>query len=160
MPLLRKVAATDAIVVGDILPSLYFEETVLAKQVAHAFALVVAVFEEEPACAGEMSRSCIDDLADCIEAIRAGGECWGGFEAQVALREMRIIGSDIGWVRDNHFECPRAQWFIPVAFEEFDVGDAKPLCVGFGDGKCIGAGIGGEYMGVRTFTGDGERDGA
>ena len=65
------MTAADAIVIGKILPGLRGLESVLLKQVAHRSTLVMAMFEQQPARAGEMPRGGVDDLPDRIEAIGA-----------------------------------------------------------------------------------------
>src|SRR3989338_6290692 len=64
------------------------------EQIAHPSGLVVTVLEKQPAAGIEMLLRLRDDAADIVQPVRAGSQRAARFEAQVTLREMRIILGD------------------------------------------------------------------
>ncbi len=88
-----------------------------------ACALFEAVLECQPPAAREPPRGATGDGPDRVEAVLAGDQRGAGLEAQVALREVRVRGRDVGRVRHDQREWrrigPRFERVPPVAFAQF-----------------------------------------
>src|SRR5690606_39318261 len=70
----------------------------LAQQRAHGRALVVAVFEQQPAVRGQVRGRGRGDRADVVEAVATAGQRRRRFETQVALAEVRVARGYVGRV--------------------------------------------------------------
>ena len=83
-------AAAAAVVTGQVLRGEDVGKARLHQQCAHGLALIVAVFEQQPAVGGQPCRGAGDDGAQVAQAVVVIGEGAGGVEAQVALAEVFV----------------------------------------------------------------------
>ena len=125
---------------------------------AHRRALIVPVFEQQPAAGREVAGGRGGDAPDGIEAVGAGGERRTRFEAHIAPAEMRVAGAHIGRVAHDQLEPHPRERGEPVTRAELHVGDTEARGVfareaerGLGD-------VGGDDVEPRPLAREGERD--
>lgn len=63
------------------------------------------MFQQQPAAGDEVVRGAGDDAAEVVQPVRAGSQCLGRLEAQVALHQMSIAGGDVGRVAGDQVEA-------------------------------------------------------
>ncbi len=63
----------------------YFGKACSAQQFRYPVGLVITMLKKQPATWIEAARGFIDDTADGIQAVGAGGECQAWLEADIAL---------------------------------------------------------------------------
>src|SRR6185369_16894810 len=92
-------AAAHALALFEVERGKDLDEPALSEQAARGAALVVAVFEQQPAARPQVRRRRCDNRADGIEAVGAGRECGERLETQVAPLQVRVCLSDVRWIR-------------------------------------------------------------
>jgi outer membrane lipoprotein SlyB len=111
------------------------------------------VLDQQPA-AGQMRLATVDDAADVIQAIHAGGQRGGRFEAQVALSRC---GSSLamygGLLAIRSKRAPAAAHTVVPALGEADVAQFMARSIARGHGQRTRAGIGGQHLRLRPFAG-------
>ena len=83
----------------------------LLQDIAYNSALLVAMFQYEPAARVEVVGGLAADGADVVQTFCAGSQRGDGFKTQVALLQMRVAGFDIGRVADDEVPCCLLLWW-------------------------------------------------
>jgi hypothetical protein len=99
------LATADTLNAGDIATRKNTRKPCLGQQLAAAAALIVSVLECEPAAGIQVAWGAGHDLTYAFEPIGAGSEGCFGFEGQVAVCEMRVIGGDVRRVGYDQVEA-------------------------------------------------------
>lgn len=143
-----------------ILVCMHFLITRLRENPRHRRALVIAMFEQQPAAGGEVVAGCGGDVADVIQAAGAGGEGGDRFEADFGGVQTGVFACDIRGVRNDQIENFSRERFQPDAFTKLDIADAQPRGVAAGHSQGGGGAVGGDDPAGGAFARDGQRDGA
>ena len=124
----------------------------LREQAADIGGLVVAMFQQQVAAGFEVLRGLGDDVADVLQAVGKIGERAFGFEAQIALRQMRVVRADIGRIADDDvpLPCRLLLRFKPRALGK-GAGCFERLGVVLRHGQRIRADVAGEHVGIGAF---------
>lgn len=122
------------------------------------FALVVAMFKQQPAARAQNARSIMQDGAYIGKAVCSSREGGDWFERQGG--KVLVIDRDIRRIADDDVGTVLGKGCEPGSVDKSNVMNMMAACVGLGDGKGVCAVITGDDAGVRAVFGDGKRYGA
>src|SRR6516225_782071 len=116
----------------------HFNKAALCQQLAYRHALIVAMFEQQPAAGPEMRGRVARDDADRVESVGAGGERTGRLEAQIALLQVGVARCDIRRIADDDIETHVAECAAPITLSKFDIANAEARSVAARDFYSVG----------------------
>ena len=112
--------------IAQIAASLDVLEALLVEQITHGRALIVAVFQQQPATRLQMRRRLGDDQTQVVQTVRARGQRTAGLEAHITLNQMRIAVGNVRRVAQDQIETLTFHGAEPVALQDAGVPGDDP----------------------------------
>lgn len=141
---------------GEIQVGAHIMQTGPEHPLNHSPALIMAMLEHQPAAGPEPAGGLVDQPIDHGQALRPGAKRRLGFETQIALFQVRIVGSHVRRIADDGVERLVLDRAEQVALKQAHRLQSQALCIAGADFQGGGRDVDGRDLPVGPFRGQGE----